>query len=107
MLWLDTYFQWLSPATKCCGIVNNTAHKNYIGDYCKNPGQGNCTKCPISNYENNRPTPEDFNKYIHYWLKSNPDVDCPAGGHAAFGSGVKFVGENVKSECHFKSILGQ
>ena len=84
MLWVDTYFQWISPNSGCCGLVNGTDN-----DYCKDPGKGNCTVC-LENYPKNvtRPNAKDFKNNIRQWLKSNPNKDCPAGGHAAFASGV-------------------
>lgn len=95
MLWIDTYFQWISPASDCCGIIraNNTP--------CRPPGKGDCDVC-LKNYtKDKRPYPEDFKKFLKQFLAANPDTNCAAAGHAAFGGGVKLNGDetSVKSEC--------
>lgn len=51
-----------------------------------------------------RPNQADFKRHIRQWLKSNPNKDCPAGGHAAFGSGVKL--EDGGSDVISKSVGG-
>jgi Niemann-Pick C1 protein len=35
-----------------------------------------------------RPTSSEFNKYVSFFLKDNPDPMCAKGGHAAYGPGV-------------------
>lgn len=38
--------------------------------------------------EFNRPIPSEFEKYVSFFLKDNPDSSCAKGGHAAYGSAV-------------------
>lgn len=35
--------------------------------------------------------PEDFSRYVSFFLKDNPDPDCAKAGHAAYGQGVRYV----------------
>lgn len=37
-----------------------------------------------------RPQPQDFDKYVSYFLQDNPDASCAKAGHAAYGSGVNY-----------------
>lgn len=49
-----------------------------------------CKECEINFSEpaKLRPTPEDFSKYVSFFLLDNPDDTCPKGGHAAYSYGV-------------------
>lgn len=49
-----------------------------------------------------RPTLDEFNKYLPYFLEDNPDASCAKGGHAAYKSAVKLAsnGEKVDTS-HF------
>lgn len=38
----------------------------------------------------NRPTTNDFEKYISFFLQDNPDASCAKGGHAAYGHAVNY-----------------
>ena len=100
MLWLDTYFQWISPASNCCGIFpNNTI--------CRPPGKDGCGVCLQNHTKDNRPYSEDFKKYLRPFLNANPDKDCPAAGQAAFGGGVRLSSDNtsVESKSSVKEIM--
>lgn len=39
-------------------------------------------------YENKRPLPEEFMTFLPWFLKDNPTVSCPKGGHAAYGAAL-------------------
>ena len=84
MLWLDTYFEWIAPSSKCCGIDSKT------GEFCLHPQEGTCENCVKELNHNGWPYPKDFTKYLHWFLKDNPGTRCPSGGHAAFADAVKF-----------------
>lgn len=102
MLWLDTYFEWIAPDSKCCGIVPATK------EHCITPQYKNstCTDCVTTLNENGWPYPDDFEKFLPWFLDDNPGMRCPSGGHAAFSSGVKLKVDNetgdatVESECN-------
>ena len=89
MLWLDTYFEWIAPTSKCCGIDKH-------GEFCLTPQYENetCNNCVTKLNKNGWPYPEDFEKYLKWFLKDNPGIRCPSGGHAAFAGGVKMNADN-------------
>lgn len=43
-----------------------------------------------------RPTPKQFDKYLPFYLKDNPESKCTKGGHAAYGNAVKLSTEKGK-----------
>ncbi|ESN97392.1 hypothetical protein HELRODRAFT_102116 [Helobdella robusta] len=91
--WIDDYYDWTAPGSPCCRqFVNN-------GSFCKSSvNSSECIKCPIQRYnETQRPLGDDFTKYIPWFLKDNPTVACPKGGHAAYGSAVK-LGKDKKND---------
>lgn len=98
MLWLDTYFEWIAPHSECCGInVTN----NEFCLYPKKEANATCQPCVKElNETTNWPNPDDFEKYLKWFLNDNPGKRCPSGGHAAFAGGVKLNPDNqtVQSE---------
>ena len=97
--WIDDYFSWLDPSTSCCGVINfiqqnksGKIYNNYTrkGEFCPatSPKTFNCSSCLNITQEGQRPTPNDFNKYITWFLKDNPDAKCAKGGHAAYANAV-------------------
>ncbi|XP_044760492.1 NPC intracellular cholesterol transporter 1 isoform X1 [Coccinella septempunctata] len=82
--WLDDYLDW-SESTGCCRITKN-------GGFCPHTKQRSCKTCNITfNDLDKRPIPEDFSRYVSFFLKDNPDPDCAKAGHAAYGQGVRYV----------------
>lgn len=48
-----------------------------------------CRTCKIKfRPDNKRPTAQDFEKYVSFFLRDNPDETCAKGGHAAYSQGV-------------------
>ncbi len=88
MLWMDTYFEWIAPRSQCCGITLVDDKE----ELCHYPQYNNdtCRPCVTNETENGWPEPDDFDKYVHWFLQDNPGKRCPSGGHAAFAGGVKF-----------------
>jgi Niemann-Pick C1 protein len=103
--WLDDYFDWLQSSNNppCCRINNRTK------EFC--PATVNnslCVRCPIEFTENQRPSEDDFQRYIHYFLIDNPGEKCPKGGHAAYKDAVELLeNQDVKSSYFmgFHSVL--
>jgi Niemann-Pick C1 protein len=89
--WIDDYFDWLS-SSDCCNIYSN-------GSFCpSSANKTDCIPCPVNYVENtNRPTDSDFHKYIKFYLKDNPNLNCAKGGHAAYGEALqlKYNGNEV------------
>ena len=83
MLWLDTYFEWIAPKSYCCGVSRDDD-----GEECFDPAWANdtCDTCKLS--PGDRPNKTEFETYLYWFLQDNPGIDCPSGGHAAFGGAV-------------------
>ena len=92
MLWLDTYFEWIAPTSKCCGINRETK------EFCLTPQYENatCDNCVTKEQlnDNGWPNPDVFGLYLKWFLEDNPGTNCPSGGHAAFAGGVKLNPDN-------------
>ena len=103
--WLDDYFDWLQSTNNppCCRINNQT------GKFC--PATMNnslCVACPMQFVENQRPSPEYFDRYIDFFLHDNPGDKCPKGGHAAYKDALQLTdSRDVKSSYFmgFHSVL--
>ncbi|XP_018568156.1 Niemann-Pick C1 protein isoform X3 [Anoplophora glabripennis] len=82
--WLDDYIDWSVAAESCCKYNETT------GSFCPH-SDSDCDTCEI-NYrsDNHRPVAEDFERYVSFFLRDNPDSDCAKGGHAAYGPGVNY-----------------
>jgi Niemann-Pick C1 protein len=96
--WLDDYFDWLQSTNNppCCRINNQTKK------FC--PATSNsslCVPCPIKFIDNQRPSSDDFQKYIEYFLIDNPGEKCPKGGHAAYHDGVELMDTNDVKSSYF------
>ncbi|KAJ8956648.1 hypothetical protein NQ318_014002 [Aromia moschata] len=82
--WLDDYFDWSAAAESCCRINPDT------GAFCPHTDD-DCDTCDIKyNSTNHRPLTEDFEKYVSFFLRDNPDAACAKGGHASYGQGVNY-----------------
>ncbi|XP_015594576.1 NPC intracellular cholesterol transporter 1 isoform X2 [Cephus cinctus] len=86
--WLDDYIDW-SMSPDCCKYFpgNNS--------FCPHTDRS-CKKCNITANKYNRPIPEDFGRYVSFFLEDNPDDKCAKGGHASYSSGVNYW-ENPKT----------
>ncbi|XP_043485324.1 NPC intracellular cholesterol transporter 1 isoform X2 [Leptopilina heterotoma] len=82
--WLDDYFDW-SLLSSCCKMSKTN------GSFCPHSSYSSeCKACNISVNMYNRPTTNDFEKYISFFLQDNPDASCAKGGHAAYGHAVNY-----------------
>lgn len=103
--WLDDYFDWLQSSNDppCCRIHPDT------GAFC--PATSNdtsCVACPVNFAEYQRPSPEDFPRYVDFFLHDNPGEKCAKGGHAAYKDAVQLINRtHVKSSYFmgFHSVL--
>ncbi|CAF1029966.1 unnamed protein product [Rotaria sordida] len=96
--WLDDYFDWLQSTNDppCCRIHNQTK------EFC--PATLNntlCINCPINFLENQRPSENDFQHYINFFLHDNPGEKCPKGGHAAYKDAVQLINNNYVKSSYF------
>ncbi|CAG9824579.1 unnamed protein product [Phaedon cochleariae] len=81
--WLDDYFDW-ADTPNCCKF-----RKDNHG-FCPHDKSG-CLPCNITfRPDNHRPVTEEFDRYVSFFLRDNPDDVCPKAGHAAYGQGVNY-----------------
>ncbi|XP_065174717.1 NPC intracellular cholesterol transporter 1-like [Sycon ciliatum] len=95
LAWLDSYYEWITPATACCRLKNSTASSRDSGlDFCPPTDQtSKCIDCLPDG--KTLPTRDEFDDYIEDFLHSNPSAACPAGGHAAFSSALSFANRSA------------
>jgi len=88
--WIDDYFSWAAPSvgnTPCCRVATNDSDQ-----FCPaSEKKKKCESCDVKQNSLSRPSKEDFEKYLPFFLKDNPDEYCPKGGHAAYGAAVEFI----------------
>ncbi|XP_033640413.1 NPC intracellular cholesterol transporter 1-like [Asterias rubens] len=86
--WIDDFFSWLAPSqggSPCC-MYNP---KN--GKFCPSTGpREGCVPCRQSGKTFERPTVEEFEKFLPFFLVDDPGAKCSKGGHAAYGTAVVF-----------------
>ncbi|XP_044315818.1 NPC intracellular cholesterol transporter 1 isoform X1 [Drosophila rhopaloa] len=81
--WIDDYFDWAAAASSCCKYKKDT------GDFCPHQDTS-CLKCNITKNSLQRPVEKEFEKYLPFFLKDNPDDQCAKAGHAAYGGAVRY-----------------
>ncbi|CAB4020925.1 Niemann-Pick C1 [Paramuricea clavata] len=87
--WLDDYFSWADPSGKypCCRLLdysNKTGHKVIPkpGTFCNasmTESYYHCHSCLLNNQIGQRPNTTQFRKYLPYFLKDNPEINCTKG----------------------------
>ncbi|KAK6628499.1 hypothetical protein RUM43_002314 [Polyplax serrata] len=87
--WLDDYFDWLSSKA-CCKIESDKS-------FCPHTSY-DCNSCPRENTTGMRPTKTDFERYLTFFLKDDPDSTCAKGGHPSYGPGVRYKKIDVDKE---------
>ncbi|XP_064651766.1 NPC intracellular cholesterol transporter 1-like isoform X2 [Lineus longissimus] len=91
--WLDDFVDWTDPRGNppCCREYTTPDH-----GFCPATVENRtCTTCHIEKTQG-RPDPDDFMKYLPWFLKDNPGTKCAKGGHAAYGSAVKLLDNNTQ-----------
>lgn len=94
--WIDDYFDWIDPGSPCCKILNyttaavNTTIYNDNFTFCPSdaPKSHICYPCRPDNERGERPTAEQFSKFLPWFLEDNPNTLCSKGGHAAYRNAV-------------------
>jgi Niemann-Pick C1 protein len=83
--WIDDFIDWAGNGNCCKHKINEP------NTFCPNTGSSrNCSSCDIL-LDQDRLTPTDFEHYLSFFLRDNPNEDCPKGGHAAYGQAVQYV----------------
>uniref|UniRef100_A0A8C5L4U1 NPC1 like intracellular cholesterol transporter 1 n=1 Tax=Jaculus jaculus TaxID=51337 RepID=A0A8C5L4U1_JACJA len=84
--WVDDFIDWLTPSS-CCRLYSFGPNKD---EFC--PSTENsfiCLKnCMSFTLGPVRPTAEQFHKYLPWFLSDPPNIKCPKGGLAAYGTSV-------------------
>ncbi|XP_043358852.1 NPC1-like intracellular cholesterol transporter 1 [Dermochelys coriacea] len=83
--WVDDFIDWLHPLSRCCRISSSD------GQFC--PSTNTTTSCPLSCMRNLseviRPSVEQFNHFLPWFLQDMPNLNCPKGGLGAYDTAVK------------------
>nr|XP_054751603.1 NPC intracellular cholesterol transporter 1-like [Lytechinus pictus] len=91
--WMDDFFDWVKPSGElaCCRV-------NQTGDFCPaTDTTDNCTSCRPLSEKNARPTSQQFEEFLPFFLEDIPGVACSKGGKAAYASAVNFT-DSTKNE---------
>ncbi|KAJ7371490.1 NPC intracellular cholesterol transporter 1 [Desmophyllum pertusum] len=117
--WLDDYFSWLEPSGQdACCRMKYTSNETCFQSTVKPPNSTTpvpkvicynttlpvvppvfcnatvddpmCFPCMNISQKGERPTPKQFDKFLPFYLKDNPETKCTKGGHAAYGGALKF-----------------
>ncbi|KAM4063147.1 patched family protein [Hirsutella rhossiliensis] len=89
--WIDDFLRWLNPVYDQCCVEN--------GSPCF------ADRTPAWNITlSGMPEDKEFLHYLHKFLTSAADDNCPLGGQAAYGEAVIIDDENTKVQAtHFRS----
>ncbi|XP_049997171.1 NPC1-like intracellular cholesterol transporter 1 [Alexandromys fortis] len=84
--WVDDFIDWLTPST-CCRLYSFGPNKD---QFCPSTDTSfNCLRnCMGFTLGPVRPTPEQFDKYLPWFLNDPPNIRCPKGGLAAYRTSV-------------------
>uniref|UniRef100_A0A674GWE5 SSD domain-containing protein n=1 Tax=Taeniopygia guttata TaxID=59729 RepID=A0A674GWE5_TAEGU len=83
--WVDDFLDWLNPMARCCRVHQSGEHK---GDFCPSTSSdpscafGQCVKAV------RRPTPDEFQRFLPWFLQDRPTLQCPKGGLGAYDTAV-------------------
>ncbi|KAL2097312.1 hypothetical protein ACEWY4_006519 [Coilia grayii] len=89
--WLDDYFDWVKPQSSCCRYYNST------GAFCNaSVVSSQCMPCrAMTPSGKQRPTGDDFMRFLPMFLSDNPNINCGKGGHAAYATAVDLIDNNT------------
>ncbi|KAM6035889.1 NPC1-like intracellular cholesterol transporter 1 [Theristicus caerulescens] len=83
--WVDDFLDWLNPTGRCCRI-----HRigNLTGEFC--PSTSNDPTCLGGQCLNvtRRPTVEEFERFLPWFLHDLPTLQCAKGGLGAYDTAV-------------------
>jgi Niemann-Pick C1 protein len=87
MSWIDDYYDWVSPKSKCCRVYKSD------GSFCPTNVKDRTSICEPC-ITTDRPDGVDFGTYLADFLNDPPTMDCPKGGSAAYSSSVNITAGN-------------
>jgi len=99
--WIDDYYDWLRHrgSTPCCRLNNST------GEFCSTTASTSA-KCQICTRATTREslTENEFERFLPFFLKDNPNEKCAKGGHAAHATSVRLSDD--QSQVQSSLIMG-
>ncbi|KAM3830837.1 NPC1-like intracellular cholesterol transporter 1 isoform 1-T1 [Vipera latastei] len=87
--WVDDFIDWLNPLSQCCRIYSFGPDKGKFCPSTINSFSCSSTKCMGSLQGTLRPNPEEFNKFLPWFLHDIPNLNCPKGGLGAYDTSVR------------------
>ncbi|NXV55797.1 NPCL1 protein, partial [Molothrus ater] len=83
--WLDDFLDWLNPTVRCCRIHQSGEHQ---GQFC--PSTSTDPSCALGQClkKLRRPTAEEFQRFLPWFLQDRPTLQCPKGGLGAYDTSV-------------------
>lgn len=97
--WIDDYFDWLRPGFLSSGCCRTYTFGENQGEFCpSDPRAGidprQCSSCIPQFQRGQRPTPEQFDRFLPMYLDDVPNEICNKGGSAAYGEAVQFYNDD-------------
>uniref|UniRef100_A0A8C0H1E5 NPC1 like intracellular cholesterol transporter 1 n=1 Tax=Chelonoidis abingdonii TaxID=106734 RepID=A0A8C0H1E5_CHEAB len=74
--WVDDFIDWLHPLSRCCRISSSDSQ------FCPSTNSRNLSEVI-------RPSVEQFNHFLPWFLHDMPNLNCPKGGLGAYDTAVK------------------
>ncbi|XP_041256950.1 NPC1-like intracellular cholesterol transporter 1 [Onychostruthus taczanowskii] len=83
--WLDDFLDWLNPTVRCCRIHQSGEHQ---GEFC--PSTSTDPSCALGQClkQLRRPTAEEFQRFLPWFLQDRPTLQCAKGGLGAYDTAV-------------------
>ncbi|XP_071883311.1 NPC1-like intracellular cholesterol transporter 1 [Anas platyrhynchos] len=86
--WVDDFLDWLNPTGRCCRIHQ---FGSLAGQFC--PSTSNDISCLLGQCLNTtrRPTVEEFERFLPWFLHDLPTLQCAKGGLGAYDTAVSMA----------------
>ncbi|XP_068776569.1 NPC1-like intracellular cholesterol transporter 1 isoform X2 [Struthio camelus] len=84
--WVDDFLDWLNPTGRCCRVHQFGSQQ---GEFC--PSTSDALSCLLGKCLNTsrRPTVDEFERFLPWFLYDQPTLQCPKGGLGAYDTSVK------------------
>ncbi|NXA56704.1 NPCL1 protein, partial [Nothocercus julius] len=103
--WVDDFLDWLNPTGRCCRVHQFGPNK---GEFC--PATSDALSCLLGNClpSARRPTQDEFQRFLPWFLQDAPTLQCPKGYVAAAGApiGGAHWGCPIASACCGCPVVG-
>uniref|UniRef100_A0A8B9PI67 NPC1 like intracellular cholesterol transporter 1 n=1 Tax=Apteryx owenii TaxID=8824 RepID=A0A8B9PI67_APTOW len=83
--WVDDFLDWLNPTGRCCRVHQFGPQK---GEFCPATSALTCLLGKCLNVSR-RPTVDEFERFLPWFLSDEPTLQCPKGGLGAYDTSVK------------------